>query len=306
MAGSTGPAIRGVCRIINQNSCGSGSVCGHWQGGTLVLTNAHVAGTQIGRTVQVDIESLNIRKPAKVIRAAYSNSVTADWALLHIENWISPFAPVYLSKKSPAAGESLYTKGFPRCNPHNGTDITQHRTLNNGVLLWLPDAIGGQSGSGVWGDDDHLQKALLTWSWGDGRQTYGAGQLTSEIYRQNRASQLVGHVKMPGLTELPSEWVDTERAGAGDPVVEEGFFSIPLERGIQDFPIWAEDQPDPGPGPGPGPDPDPIDPQTRKQLAEFFREQSELADKYRKLFEGAATPIIIDPDKPVTGETFGL
>ena len=46
----TGPSIRGVCRILNQNSCGSGSICGiQPSGNALILTNAHVAGTKIGR-----------------------------------------------------------------------------------------------------------------------------------------------------------------------------------------------------------------------------------------------------------------
>lgn len=304
MAGSTGPSIRGVCRIINQNSCGSGSICGHYQGGSLVLTNAHVAGTQVGRKVQVDIESKGIRKEATVIRAAYSNQVSADWALLLIDGY-QDIEPTYLSKKSPAPGDSLYTKGFPRCNPHAGTDITQHKTLNNGVILWLPDAIGGQSGSGVWDDATNLQMALLTWSWGDGNRSYGAGQLTSEIYRQNRAAQLVGFPKMAGLTELPGEWADTDRTGADDPVVTEGFFSAPMERGIQDYPIWAEDIVDPPPVDPTDPT-EPCDPETRKQLAEYFRLQGELAERFRKQFEGASVPIIVDPSKPNTGETFGL
>ncbi len=275
-----------------------------------MLTNAHVAGTKIGRTVQVDIESLGIRKPAKVIRAAYSNQVVADWAVLFIEGF-QDIAPVYLSKKSPAAGESLYTKGFPRCNAHAGTDITQHRTLNTGVMLWLPDAIGGQSGSGVWNDVTNLQQALLTWSWGDGRRTYGAGQLTSEIYRQNRSFSLVGHPKMEGLVELNDYDMPENMAGViDDPVCEQGFFTGPVERGIQDLPIWFEDQVTPPVDPDeptdPGDPADPTDPETRKRLAEYFREQAELSDKYRKHFEGAAAPVDPVPPGDDAGPMFGL
>jgi len=298
---ATGPAIRAVCRVINQNSCGSGSICGHWDGGSLVLTNAHVAGSTVNRKVAVEVESLNNRRfTATVIRAAYSNSVSADWALLFIAGF-QEVQPVYLSKSPPASGESLYTKGFPRCQRHNGTDIAQHATLNNGVLLWLPDAIGGQSGSGVWGDGDNLQKALLTWSMTRNGRSYGAGQLTAEIYRQNRAGQLRGYPKMPGLVELPGDFDfdGVDRSGLTDPVVEEGFYSIPLERNIQDFPIWAEDIVIPPP-PGPG------DTVPRQQAIAALRRVRDLADNEIKQFENSVA-VPVDPQHPSEIEdTFGL
>lgn len=304
---STGPSIRAVCRVINQNSCGSGSICGHWKGGSLVLTNAHVAGTRIGRKVSVEVESLGGRRlTGEVIRAAYSNSVSADWALLFIADF-QEVQPVHLSKSPPATGSSLYTKGFPRCRSHNGTDITQYRTLNNGVLLWLPDAIGGQSGSAVWSDSDNLQRALLTWSMTYNNRRYGAGQLTSEIYRQNRASELRGFPKMGGLVELPHEFdlSDTDRTGLDDPEVQEGFYSIPMERNIQDFPIWAEDvQPDPDPDDDDGGQDDDTD--TKQRAINALRKVRDLADDEIRKFEAdVADPV--DPDNPGEhGETFGL
>jgi hypothetical protein len=302
---STGPAIRAVCRVINQSSCGSGSICGRWNGGSLILTNAHVAGTQIGRRVQVEIESLGMRRvTAEVIRAAYSTQVSADWALLFVSGF-QEVAPVWLSKNPPASGESMYTKGFPACRAHNGTDIAQQQTLANGVLLWLPDAIGGQSGSGVWGDADNLQKALLTWSMQSGRRWYGAGQLTSEIYRQNRSAELRGYARMPGLVELPGygdmDLTAVDRTGCDDPRVEEGFFSIAMERGIQDFPIWAEDQ---------QPDQPPTDPGSpgidwRARGIEALRKIRDQADDEIKMFEaGLSQPI--KPNDGAISDTFGL
>lgn len=304
---STGPSIRGVCRVINQNSCGSGSICGHYNGGSLVLTNAHVAGSQVGRKVQVEIESLGMRRfTGEVIRAAYSNRVIADWAVIHIPGF-QDIEPVYLSKFAPASGESMYTKGFPRCRAHNGTDIAQHQVLSNGVLLWLPDAISGQSGSGVWGDSDGLQKALLTWSWTSGRRQYGAGQLTSEIYRQNRDREIRGFAMMPGLKPLNEEYdLDAvNRDGAGDPVVEEGFYSAPIEAGIQDLPIWYEDQvTEPPVDPGDGGDCGEL----RKQFTESLRRIGDAIDKEIDRFssgsEGGGT---VDPDDPdAIDDTFGL
>lgn len=306
MAGSTGPAIRAVCRVVNQNSCGSGSICGHWNGGSLVLTNAHVAGTKIGRVVRVEVESLGMRKlNASVIRAAYSNSVSADWALLHIPDF-QEIQPVYLTKNPPPAGLSLYTKGFPTCQPHNGTDITQAATLKNGVLLWKPNAIGGQSGSGVWGDDDNLQYALLTWSMQYSGRWLGGGQLTSEIYKQNRSAEVRGYARMPNLIELPSfDFADVDRDGLDDPVVEEGFFSIPLERNIQDFPIWAEDQTEPPPGGPTEPPTDPNDPEVQKRAIESIRRIRDLAnDELKRWEENTSRPIA--PDAGSIGETFGL
>ena len=305
MPGFNGPSIRAVVRVINQNSCGSGSIVGHYNGGSLVLTNAHVAGTQIGRVVKLEVESLGMLKlSAKVIRAAYSNQVIADWALLFVEAW-QAIAPVKLSKNPPASGESLYTRGFPRCQKHNGTDITQHKTLNNGVILWQPDAIGGQSGSGVWGDDDNLQKALLTWSWTDGGRSYGAGQLTSEIYRQNRDSEVRGFPMMPGLQPLNEfDFGGVDRIGAGDPYLLEGFHSIPMPRGIQEFPIWAEDDVPPPD------DPPPTDPGTgdawRLKALDSIRKIEDAAASERKKFEKQISQPIDSGNSGGIHDTFGL
>lgn len=297
---ATGPSIRAVCRIINKNSCGSGSVCGHYEGGSLVLSNAHVAGNQVGRIVVVEHEQSGKRFNGKVIRAAYSDRVIADWALIHIPGW-QAVQPVKLSKLPPESGLSMYTKGFPRCKPHNGTDIRQHRTLSNGVQLWLPDAIGGQSGSGVWSDKTNLQMCLLTWSWTDGGRSYGAGQLTSEIWKQNRAGELRGYPMMPGLTELPGDYdLDADERGYDDPVVEEGFNSIPMPRGIQDFPIWAEDD-DHG-----GDDPPPPDTDWKARGIAALRRIRDAADSEITAFEKSISQPL-DPDKPgLIHDTFGL
>ena len=112
---ATGPAIRAVCRIVAGNACGSGSICGHMNGGSLILSNAHVCGTQIGRKVRVEVESLGMKKfTGEVIRAAYSNSVHADWAVVFVEGF-QDIEPVYLTKNLPPSGYSLYTRGFPKC-----------------------------------------------------------------------------------------------------------------------------------------------------------------------------------------------
>jgi hypothetical protein len=228
--------------------------------------------------------------------------VQADWALIHVEGF-TQIQPVYLSKNPPRSGESLYTKGFTRCKPHDGTDIAQAMTLNNGVLLWQPNAISGQSGSGVWSDDDNLQKALLTWSMQRSGRWFGAGQLTSEIYKQNRSQELRGYPRMEGLIELPGDYDlnDTDRTGLDDPVVEEGFFSIPIERGIQEFPIWAEDM-----KPEPEQPQDPDCPTDASQAINALRRIRDSVDDEIKKFEsGLSNPVDPDDDNAFRG-TFGL
>jgi hypothetical protein len=248
-----------VCNVINQNSCGSGSICGITESGnSLIMTNAHVAGTTIGRRVKVWVESQNDTIWCRVVRAAYSNNVIADWALLESEQPYAKVDPVFLTKFGPTG--SHYTKGFPRCRQHNGTDITTHRIMASGVWLWLPDAIGGQSGSGVWNDVTNLQQGLLTWSWTERGVQYGAGQTTSAIWNQNRSRQLVGFVKPEGLVELSQgerfDMSGLDTTDTDDPVVDEGYFEGPIKRaaGIQDYPIWFEDQVEPPTPPDDRPD----------------------------------------------------
>lgn len=301
MAGNTGPSVRAVCRIINRNSCGSGSICGHSHDGeSYILTNAHVAGTNVGRVVQVDVESIGRRIEAEVVRSAYSNQVIADWALLKTRGGFQEIEPVYLSKKPPSG--SHYTKGFPRCQPHNGTDITTHAVRNNGVWLWLPDAIGGQSGSGVWSDSDNFQYGLLTWSWTDRGRSYGAGQLTSEIYKQNRAGRIVGYERHPDLVELGWDFTGIDRHGCDDPEVRPGFHAGERrEAGIQDYPIWAEDREPPDEPPN---DPGPSDPGWRNHQIEYYRRLEETYRDLREKLEVDDTTL--PPNKNGSGETFGL
>lgn len=297
---------RAVCRVVAGSSCGSGLICGHWEGGSIVSTNSHVAGSVVGRTVKVLVESINRVFDAKVIRAAYSNQTIADWALLHIPNFQS-IAPVKLSKNPPDPQEKLWTKGYPACKAFSGQTVTQHRTLNNGVLLWLPDSRGGQSGSGVIDIDDQVMRALLTWSWTDGGRSYGAGQLTSEMYKQNRDCEVRGFPMMPGLVPLPGNDFDfsgIDRTGTVDPELTEGFHSIPMPRGIQEFPIWAEDDVPPPD------DPPPTDPGQgdawRLKALDSIRKIEDAAASERKKFEKQISQPIDSDNSGGIHDTFGL
>lgn len=224
MTGTIGPSAANAVRVINGNSCGSGSICGLFDGGSLVLTNAHVAGTRPGRDVVIRTQD-NIDRPSRVIMAAYSDRTLTDWNIVHVSGF-QGIRPVKLSKNRPTG--SHYTKGSPRCVwPLTATDITTKDIDDDSPLWrWTPNAIGGQSGSGVWSDSNNLQYGLLTWSWGG----YGAGQMTAEIYRQARNQTVAGAPRIDNLEEL----IGGERAET-----ENGFYSLAIS--ITELPIFAED-----------------------------------------------------------------
>ncbi len=238
---SSGPSSANACRVIVGNSCGSGSIVGHHLEGSLVLTNAHVAGTRLGTTAtcRFTINGQDKEVKGKVILAAYSDSTLTDWCVLYLDGF-KEIKPVKLSKKRPKG--SHYTTGCPKCvwPMRHQTLRTTSLSENSALWRWQPNAIGGQSGSAVWSQADHLQYGLLTWSWGGD----GAGQMTSEIYKQATLRAISAEPRPEGLIELNDR----------DVVVENGFF---CETGIDELPIWAEDSPPPGPGPSPGPGPGP-------------------------------------------------
>jgi hypothetical protein len=279
---SSGPSSSSACRVNFGNSCGSGSVVSsNYEGGSLVLTNAHVAGTRIGSTgtCLFSINGADRRVNARIIMAAYSDKTLADWSILFLPQFqIAP--QVKLSKNRPVSNIPYYTTGSPRCVwPLRNVDLRVTHISNNSALFrLLPNAIGGQSGSGIWSRQDNLQYGLLTWSWGGDT----GAQMTSEIYRQAVQRTVAGEPRPEGLEEL------SERAE-----VENGFFA---EVSIRDLPIWHDPttvKPDPQlPNAG--------DVISREMLIEFLREQSEFYGKWIKRLEGGGS------EQNGNGNTFGL
>ena len=224
-AGDT-PSVRAACRVRVGNGCGSGSVCGFYKTGSLILTNAHVAGTRLGRICDVDVVVNGKRKnlKASVIMAAYSDRTLTDWAILYVDDW-QEIKPVPLSKEKPDGDH--YTHGSPRCVwPLVTTGVrTVEVSDSSSLWRWRPNSIAGQSGSGVWSTEDHKQYGLLTWSWAG----LGGGQQTSEIWRQAKEQSIEGPPRIPGL-EVPEARVDGV-------VIETGFFQ---QAGIDELPIWGD------------------------------------------------------------------
>lgn len=193
----TAPGSGSACRVMVGNGCGSGSVCGrHPMGGYIVLTNAHVVGTQIGRTVTVQ-HPLTGPLQGTVIAAGYSNRTVTDWAFVRIITEVElPITKLYT--KSTQLGEA-FTTGSPRCVWPLKTvkvDIFSVKP-ETPLVLWRPPTISGQSGSSV--VQGQAATVLLTWLW-DGN---GAGQQTASIYKTIRSGEMAGALRPDGLREVP-------------------------------------------------------------------------------------------------------
>jgi len=219
-----GPSSRSCCKVSVANVCGSGSIVGERNGKSLVMTNAHVAGTQIGRRVNCTFPYLNNQVVgARIIVAAYSDTIMMDWAVLECDTLVN--LPIVKLSQSPPVGEH-YTAGYPRCQgPRFQRLVTRSFSHNATVWRWQPNSIGGQSGSGVHSVSDNLQRGVLTWSWGGD----GAGQTTRSIWLQYAQRAETGFPRPEGLVELAGERSETEN----------GFFT---EANITTLPIWHESE----------------------------------------------------------------
>jgi hypothetical protein len=244
-----GPSSQGCCKNTVSNVCGSGSLVGVRNGKSLILTNAHVAGTTIGRQVNCQFPFLQNRVfTGRILMAAYSrNAIGMDWAILEADQLI-PLPHTKLDNRLPSVTVPHYTAGYPKCSGPRFQNIELKNYMNNGTIArWQPNAIGGQSGSAVHRKDNDLQSILLTWSIGSD----GAGQTAYGIWLQyvNRAA--IGYQQPEGLVELA--W---ENKRLPDSELVEGFH---YETNITTLDIWAHLDPptDPGPGPIPGPGPVP-------------------------------------------------
>lgn len=283
-----GPSSKSCCKVSVANVCGSGSIVGERNGKTLVMTNAHVAGTQVGRRVNCTFPYLqNQVVPGRIIVAAYSDRIMMDWAVLELDSKVD--LPIVKLSQKPPVGDH-YTAGYPRCQgPRFQRLVTRSFSHNGTVWRWQPNSIGGQSGSGVHSLADNLQRGVLTWSWGGD----GAGQTTRSIWMQYAQRGEIGFPRPEGLIELSEVRSETEN----------GFF---LEANITTLPIWAELENDPRPD-DPVPD-DPVNPSVVQEIlassSRLRAEADRLAELARKY--GAKPEVAPDRVEPPSGGTFGL
>lgn len=224
-----------ACRIRRGNVCGTGSFCGRDSSGDFVLTNAHVAGTLVGGQVSVELRVGGgvIRSVVgRVVMAAYSSRTRTDWAVVRCPVDSFVVNPRPLSKGSPPNAASIGFWGCPGCAVPSGVVLSELQDSGN-TASWLPNSIGGQSGSSLLRLDTGACVVLLTWTSG-GR---GLGQTTAGIFRQAAERNTDGQAR---------DGSEIVRSNVDD--LQEGFHA---ESGILDLPIWESDG-----GPGPGGDPD--------------------------------------------------
>lgn len=224
-------------RILNGNSCGTGSLCGRDDTGIYILTNAHVASSKIGNVVQCEAlkadKSGTEKFSARVIEAAYSSRTSTDWALLKADaRFMKDLEPIKLSTTDPDSSELTGTWGCPRCEVPSG-QLCKTNSLGS-LWYWQPNSIGGQSGSAV--VQGGKQKGLLTWTINGN----GAGQKTATIYKQSKEKNTDGPARVDGL-EFPS----ATGAYSGVELIE-GYHCETSS--LADYPIWDTEPPAGGGG----------------------------------------------------------
>lgn len=200
-------------RALVNGSCGSGTICGADAGGAFVLSNAHVWGTSIGRTVTIDVVASGQTKrlTGRLVFAGYSNSRMVDFAIAYVEGLSSKrYMPLL---KTEPEGQPFATTGSPKCVwPLVSKQFNDPRSYGQGLITGTPDAIGGQSGSAIYNSTGQ-QIALLTWSI-NGRC---AGQKTSKLWEvATQRDVSLADLRPDGLRELSDI---TQR-----PQCEEGIF----------------------------------------------------------------------------------
>jgi hypothetical protein len=287
------------CRCIVNGSCGSGTICGADSSGAYVVSNAHVWGTQIGKTVNVDIvsEGATKRLQGRIVFSGYSNSRMVDFAIAKVEGLTSKtYMPMV--KTEPADGP-YGTRGSPKCVwPQVTKAFNDPRNYGQGLITGSPDAIGGQSGSAIYNSKGQ-QIALLTWSI-NGRC---AGQKTSLLWQvatqrnvmlaDERPTDLMELAYGPRPETIEGIHGDCPRVVSGRPETVEGIHGaievsdnkfrpitenvIASQASMQDLPIWFDPTDPPA---------DPVDPPagdchklTDKEweLIQFLRKQNEEA-----------------------------
>jgi hypothetical protein len=252
-------------RCIAGNSCGSGTICGSNAAGSYVLTNAHVTGTALGRSVSVDCVSngASQRIMGRTVMTGYSDSHMVDFSIVYVEG-LSSKRYMHLLKAEPD-NLPLQTTGGPKCVwPQVTKRFDDPRSYGEGLITGTPDAIGGQSGSAIY-NQKQQQVALLTWS----MNRRCAGQKTIKLWEVAKTRNvLVADLRPEGMTELGDCAGDRPETKSGvfgscglietantpvRPITENTIQNV-VGSDMEDLPIWVapgdvvpEPEPDPTP-----------------------------------------------------------
>ncbi|MFM8397297.1 MAG: trypsin-like serine peptidase, partial [Pirellula sp.] len=143
------------------------------------LTNAHVAGTTRGRTVNIERWNTNgtsEKGTGTIIASGYGRGTSVDFALLKCSAaFAKDVDPIPLADRYPSNQSSVTTFGSPRCE-WPSLQVVRLNRKEGQILSWKPEAIGGRSGSSIidYTDEGPRVVGLLTWAGGG----EGLGQST--------------------------------------------------------------------------------------------------------------------------------
>lgn len=206
--------IRATVRVTVSGVCGSGTVVGRDRNqNAIVLTNAHVAGTQKGRVVQLERweqDGTSEKGQGTIIAYGYGRGLSVDFALLKCNTgFAQDVEPIPLADRYPITEGGVTTYGCPRCEWPSMQVIKLNRAEGQ-ILSWKPEAIGGRSGSSLidYTADGPRVVGLLTWAGGG----EGLGQSTPFLLSAMRG-------KLPATLEgLPAgaQEVSCQEQTAGD------------------------------------------------------------------------------------------
>ena len=171
---------RATIRVTVGGVCGSGTVVGRdGSGNTIVLTNAHVAGTTRGKTVNLErweVDGSSETGNGTIIAAGYGRGMSVDFALLKCNaEFATDVTPIPLADRYPDLAHSITTFGCPRCE-WPSLQVLKLNRAEGQVLTWKPEAIGGRSGSSVIEHTEAGPRVIALLTWGGGGE--GLGQST--------------------------------------------------------------------------------------------------------------------------------
>jgi len=196
--------INATIRVTVGDDCGSGTIVGRdGNGQTLILTNAHVAGTQKGRRVNVQRWNQlgdTFKGTARIVASGYSSAKQIDFALLACDGDFGKDAkPIPLADRESNGGR-ITTSGCPRCEWPSTQSLKMTRSGKQ-IIEWLPEAIGGRSGSSLldYTDNGPRVVGLLTWR-GGGK---GIGQTSMMVLAAMRGKLPTSFEAVPrGIEEV--------------------------------------------------------------------------------------------------------
>lgn len=215
--------IRATVRVTVSGVCGSGTVIGRDSAGdAIVLTNAHVAGTTRGRTVNLErwnTDGSSEQGTGSIIAAGYGKGMSIDFALLRCnEGFARDVTPIPLANRYPDKEAGVTTFGCPRCE-WPSLQVLQLNRSEGQILSWKPVAIGGRSGSSLidYTASGPRVVGLLTWAGGD----EGFGQSTPFLLSAMRG-------KLPAtLVGLPPGVREVAGKQDADPIAEAEVYQVP-------------------------------------------------------------------------------